>query len=190
MTPEVVDLSCTRCRLSRSRKQVVPGKGSWRTSLVLVGEAPGSEEDRRGEPFVGRAGKLLDETLADGGASRQDVFIANLVKCRPPGNRRPRKDEIEACARFLQAELQRIRPKVICAMGQTVAAALIGCNGRMSSLVGRVFDAEVHGVRANVVISYHPAACLYQRKNLSAFREAIRTSLHEAGLGKRASKPH
>jgi len=190
MTRGVTDPSCTRCRLSRSRTQVVPGKGSWKARIVFVGEAPGSEEDVRGEPFVGRAGRLLDEALAEAGVSRDEVFIANLVKCRPPGNRRPRKDEVEACSRFLKAELERIRPRVVCVLGGTVAGALLGSGEKMSAAVGRVIDAEVHGMRVKAVISYHPAACLYQRKNLTAFKEAIRTSVREAGLGSRRRSPH
>ena len=182
MTCGKIDLACTRCRLSKGRTQVVPGKGRCASPIVFIGEAPGREEDLRGEPFVGRGGRLLDKVLDELGVDRSRVFISNLVKCRPPGNRRPRRDEIETCSRFLESELRAVKPKVVCALGQTVANRLLGTNKRMAELVGEHNNVELAGMDVSFFVAYHPAACLYQRKNLDSFRKSIEESLRAAKL--------
>ena len=121
-----VPADCNSCRLARTRTNVVAGKGLTSSTVVFVGEAPGKDEDSRGEPFVGRAGNVLDDALTRLGVSRRDVFVTNLVKCRPPKNRRPRRDEITACSSHFCAEIDVVRPKAICVLGQTVARELFG----------------------------------------------------------------
>lgn len=177
-----IDLACTRCRLSKGRTQVVPGTGPCSSPIVFIGEAPGKEEDLKGEPFVGRGGKLLDKVLNEAGVDRSEVFICNLVKCRPPGNRRPRKDEIETCSQFLESELKAVKPKVVCALGQTVANRLLDNRERMAELVKKDRTVNVVGMEVHLFVSYHPAACLYQRKNMGSFRKSIEGSLRAAKL--------
>ncbi len=176
-----VDLQCTKCRLSKKRTQVVPGVGPCSSRVVFIGEGPGKDEDIRGEPFVGRAGKVLDEALERAGVDRSRVFITNLVKCRPPGNRRPRKDEIRACRVYLDSEVKTIGPKVICALGQTVGNNLLGVHEKMPVLMKGDWTVDVAGRKVKLVVAYHPAACLYQRKNTNAFRESIAEALDAAG---------
>jgi len=177
-----IDLKCARCRLSKGRTQVVPGIGSCSSNIVFIGEAPGKDEDLRGEPFVGRAGKLLDQALSDCGVSRSKVYISNLAKCRPPGNRRPRRDEIAACSVFLESELETISPEVVCALGQTAAERLLRKRGKMSSLTRGEHVIEVGNRRMKLLVAYHPAACLYQRKNTASFKKSIRHGLVAAGI--------
>ena len=177
-----MDLKCTKCRLSKSRTQVVPGIGPRSSKIAFIGEAPGKDEDLRGEPFVGRAGKILDQALADCGVARRQVYISNLTKCRPPRNRKPRKDEIAACSEYLESELAKISPDIVCALGQTVAEQLLRTKGKMSVLTKKEHESEIGGKRVRLRVAYHPAACLYQRKNLGAFKESIKRSLEAAGL--------
>ena len=147
---------CTRCRLSGSRTHLVFGVGNPDADLVFVGEAPGAEEDRRGEPFVGRAGQLLDRMIHAMGLTRADVYIANVLKCRPPDNRDPGGDEAATCVPFLWQQIDAIRPRVICALGTHAAHNLLGVEGSMASLRGRV-----HRCRGwAVVATYHPAYLL------------------------------
>lgn len=117
---------CSRCGLSASRTRIVFGVGDPGADLMFIGEAPGLEEDRRGEPFVGRAGQLLDRMIVAIGLQRQQVYIANIVKCRPPNNRNPREGEMQACAPFLAAQVEAVAPKVIVALGKVAASALLG----------------------------------------------------------------
>ncbi len=178
-----IDLGCTRCRLSKGRNRVVPGTGPCDARVVFIGEAPGKDEDIKGEPFVGRAGKVLDDALRDAGVARDQVYISNLVKCRPPKNRRPRKDETRTCTGlYLSSELREVSPMVICALGQTVAEHLLGKRVKMAKAVGTERSVVLGDVRAKVVVTYHPAACLYQRKNLSKFKKDVRSSLVAAGM--------
>ena len=149
-------LECTKCVLCRERTHAVPGEGPADARLVVVGEGPGATEDETGRPFVGRAGKLLTEILAAIGLPRDQVYICNVVKCRPPGNRKPQQDEIDTCVPYLHRQLDRIRPKVILAMGNTAAETLLNTKQSLGSLRGRV-----HGVRGMpVIVTYHPAALL------------------------------
>jgi len=182
MTCGKIDFACTRCRLSKGRTQVVPGTGPCSSPIVFIGEAPGREEDLKGEPFVGRGGKLLDKILKEAGVDRSEIFICNLVMCRPPGNRRPRKDEIETCSQFLESELRTVRPKVVCALGQTVANRLLDNKEKMAELVKKDRTVNLVGKDVRLFVAYHPAACLYQRKNIGSFRRSIEASLRAAKL--------
>lgn len=186
MSCRKIDPRCASCRLAETRTRVVSGKGRCPSKLMFIGEAPGREEDLKGEPFVGRAGALLDEALMDAGTSRKEVYISNLVKCRPPGNRRPRKDEVKACTSlYLREELARVRPEVVCALGQTATEHLIGKKVRMKELVGRETELEYAGRKIRMFVAYHPAACLYQRRNTRAFKEAVRAAVLAAGLARK-----
>lgn len=149
---------------------------------MFVGEAPGREEDIAGEPFVGRAGRILDDALEEAGVSRDSVYITNLVRCRPPQNRRPRPDELAACAEHLRRELASMNPVVICAMGQTVARNLFGTKKTMAEVAGTEMPLEMGGKRVTGMIAYHPAACLYRRINLDSFKSTVSKSLRAAGM--------
>ena len=149
-------LGCPRCRLSETRTHVVFGEGNENADLVVVGEAPGAEEDRSGRPFVGKAGKLLDQLLASVGFPRESVFICNVLKCRPPGNRNPQADEIEACSPYLVRQLELVRPRAIFAVGTFAAQALLATTTPIGRLRG-----TVHSYRdIPLVPTYHPAALL------------------------------
>jgi len=128
---------CTLCRLSEQRRTVVFGEGDPRASVMFVGEGPGAEEDRTGRPFVGQAGKLLDRMIFAMGFEREEVYIANVVKCRPPGNRDPKEDEVAACAAYLDRQIDLIQPKVIIALGKPASRRLTGTNKPMGALRGR-----------------------------------------------------
>ncbi len=147
---------CRRCRLWQTRTRIVFGVGDESARVVFVGEAPGFQEDLRGEPFVGRAGQLLDRMLAALGLDRGRVYIANVLKCRPPDNRDPLADEVETCVAFLWAQIEAIRPRVICALGAHAARALLGVTGSISGLRGK---AQPVGPWT-VVPTYHPAFLL------------------------------
>ncbi len=157
-------LVCTACRLAKGRTQVVFGEGSPEADLVFVGEGPGREEDLQGRPFVGAAGTLLTQIIQAMGLKRESVYIANVVKCRPPMNRPPEPDEIEACSGFLTAQLSIIHPKIICALGRTAATALLKTGAPMNALRGRTF--EWQGIP--VIVTYHPA---YLLRNPAAKKE-------------------
>ena len=147
---------CTKCVLCRERANAVPGEGPADARLVVVGEGPGATEDETGRPFVGRAGQLLTEILAAIDLPRERVFICNVVKCRPPENRKPQQDEIDACVPYLYRQLELIRPKVILAMGNTAAETLLNTRQALGSLRGRVH--QFRGVP--LIVTYHPAALL------------------------------
>lgn len=148
--------TCTRCKLHKARTQIVFGVGNPKAQLVFVGEGPGRDEDEQGEPFVGRAGKLLTDMIAAMGLRRQDVYICNVVKCRPPENRLPEKDEIAACSPFLARQLAVISPKVVCCLGACSAQTLLNTNQGISRFRGEWFD--YHG--AKLIATYHPAYLL------------------------------
>jgi DNA polymerase len=149
-------LACTRCRLHAGRTHAVPGEGPSDARLVVVGEGPGANEDAQGRPFVGRAGDLLNEILAAIDCPRETVYIANVVKCRPPENRKPQGDEMDACMPYLHRQLALIRPKVVLAMGATAAEALLQTRASLGQLRNRVH--EYRGIP--LVVTYHPAALL------------------------------
>jgi DNA polymerase len=149
--------ACTACSLHKTRTQTVFGVGDEEADWMLIGEAPGADEDRLGDPFVGQAGKLLDNMLAAIGLSRADnVYIANVLKCRPPGNRNPEPDEVAKCTPFLQGQIGLVRPKLIVAMGRFAAQTLLGTDASIASLRGRVHSYQ--GVP--LVVTYHPAYLL------------------------------
>jgi DNA polymerase len=149
---------CKACDLHRSRKQTVFGVGNEQARWLIVGEAPGAEEDRRGEPFVGPAGQLLDEMLRAVGVAREQVFIANILKCRPPDNRDPKPAEIAACAGHLAAQVRLIAPKLILAVGRIAAQGLLGQELPVGRLRGRVHSYGADGIP--LVVTYHPAYLL------------------------------
>jgi uracil-DNA glycosylase len=151
--------NCQRCKLSKlGRNQVVFGVGNPRASIMFVGEAPGFYEDRQGEPFVGAAGKLLNELLLSAGLSRTEIYIANVIKCRPPNNRDPEPDEVETCKPFLLQQIELIRPKVVCTLGNWATKTLLGKNVGITKVRGQAIR------RDNYVIFplLHPAAALHQ----------------------------
>lgn len=150
--------ACVRCDLHRARTQTVFGVGDRRANWMVVGEAPGAEEDRRGEPFVGRAGQLLDEMLRSVGLSRDTVFIANILKCRPPNNRDPKAEEAGACRGYLDRQIELVAPRLILAVGRIAAQQLLGTEapiGRLRGAVHRLANAEIP-----VIVTYHPAYLL------------------------------
>jgi len=149
--------ACTECPLHRGRKKSVPGVGDPRAEWLFIGEGPGAEEDAKGEPFVGQAGRLLDNMLAALGLARgENVYIANCVKCRPPGNRTPEPAEIEACRPYLDRQLALIRPRLIVALGKSAATTLLNVDATIGSLRGRAHD--FGGIP--LVVTYHPAYLL------------------------------
>ena len=153
--------ACTRCELAASRTQTVFGVGKPRARCMLIGEAPGAEEDRRGEPFVGRAGQLLDRMLAAIGCSREtDVFIANVLKCRPPGNRDPLPSEVACCNPFLARQVALVAPAVIVVLGRFAAQSLLATDASIASLRGQSHAYRVGGAEIPVVVTYHPAYLL------------------------------
>ena len=150
--------ACTRCPLHTTRTQTVFGVGSEQANLLVIGEAPGAEEDRRGEPFVGRAGQLLDAMLAAIELNRDAVFIANILKCRPPGNRDPKPEEAEACSDYLQAQIDYINPRVILAVGRIAAQWLLRTDAPLGRLRGRLHHYGVE--QTPLFVTYHPAYLL------------------------------
>jgi DNA polymerase len=150
---------CTRCRLSEGRRQIVFGDGNPNADLMFIGEGPGAEEDRRGLPFVGRAGELLTQMIEKGlGISRSDVYICNIVKCRPPQNRTPLADEVGACAPFLEGQIAAVRPKVIVALGKPATSLLLGRDVAITRIRGSWH--EVFGIP--LMPTLHPAFILRQ----------------------------
>lgn len=153
-------LSCTRCRLAEGRTTVVFGVGNPQADLMFIGEAPGADEDRAGEPFVGRAGQLLNQLIEGIGMRREDVYIANTVKCRPPGNRDPLPDEIESCRPYLQAQIAHVRPKVVVTLGNFASKLLLGTKEGITKIRGREYP---FGEGAVLIPTLHPAAVLRGR---------------------------
>jgi uracil-DNA glycosylase family 4 len=160
---------CTRCKLHKQgRKQIVFGVGNPRADLMFVGEGPGADEDIQGEPFVGRAGQLLNNMIKAMGIRREDVYIANVVKCRPPGNRTPERDECETCSPFLMRQIAVVKPKVVVALGAVASKSLLAMNASMSELRGRFYDFMPAGARnidptwqgTKLAVTYHPAYLL------------------------------
>ncbi len=143
---------CTSCPLSRGRTLAVPGEGKIGTRIMIVGEAPGAEEDRLGQPFVGRAGKLLDELLETAGIDREEVFITNTVKCRPPKNRNPNSVELKSCKRWLDAQIDLIKPKLIIVLGRVALKNLTGME-KIKDLHGKLYEKKYF-------VTYHPSAGL------------------------------
>lgn len=156
---------CVKCRLSETRKNVVFGEGNPSSILMFIGEAPGADEDNTGRPFVGRAGQLLTKIIESIDLKRDDVYIANIIKCRPPENRNPLEEEIKQCAPFLREQIEIIRPKIICTLGKFSTEFIIGTDkGTISAVRGKEFD--YNGIM--VIPTYHPS---YLLRNTNAKRE-------------------
>ncbi|MGB7945370.1 MAG: uracil-DNA glycosylase [Terriglobales bacterium] len=160
---------CTRCVLHKQgRKQIVFGVGNPKAELMFVGEGPGADEDAQGEPFVGRAGQLLNNMIKAMGISREQVYIANIVKCRPPGNRTPEREECDTCSPFLMRQIAVVKPKVVVALGAVAAKTLLAMSASMMQLRGRFYEFRPTGIRINdpdwdgckLAVTYHPAFLL------------------------------
>lgn len=163
-------ISCTACALSKSRTNAVPGSGSIKTEVVFIGEAPGRTEDIQGMPFVGTAGKILSEVLVYAGFTREDVYITNIVKCRPPDNRRPNRQEMDSCNNYLQKELEIIRPKIICILGNTAFSSLLNGNA-ITKNRGKI-------IKRNdqlYFVTIHPAAIIYNQDLRQILKDDLKT---------------
>jgi len=178
---------CTKCRLAESRTQVVFGVGDPGADLMFVGEAPGFHEDQQGKPFVGQAGKLLDKLLAGIGLERDQVYVANVLKCRPPGNRDPQPDEIEACEGHLFRQISMIEPKVVATLGNFATKLLSGKPTGITRVHGAEQEATLGGRSVLLYPLYHPAAALYTPAMLKVL-EADFARLPEL-LGRTAEEP-
>lgn len=148
--------NCHECKLSETRTNFVFGIGNPNADIMIIGEAPGQEEDLKGEPFVGRAGQLLTNIIQAINLSREEVFIANIIKCRPPKNRRPEKEEVEKCEPYLQKQIELIKPKFILALGLTAVDTLLKSKHKMGEIRGQIFN--YHNTK--MIVTYHPAALL------------------------------
>jgi uracil-DNA glycosylase len=172
---------CTRCRLHKQgRKQIVFGVGNPTADLMFIGEAPGADEDEQGEPFVGRAGQLLNNMIKAMGLRREDVYIANIIKCRPPGNRTPDRDECETCSPFLMRQIAVIKPKAIVALGAVAAKTLLAINAPMSEFRGHWYD--FRGTK--LAVTYHPAFLLRDPRQKGEAWKDLQMVMRELGLPK------
>src|SRR5918912_3975527 len=161
-------IGCPLCKLSRTRKNAVPGEGQVSAKLMFIGEAPGKNEDLKGKPFVGAAGRILDQALEKAGIERSKVFITNVVKCRPPSNRVPEEDERTACRPYLQRQISVITPKILCVLGSTAYASILGGKSITASR-GKIVVQE--GQR--YFLTVHPAAAIYNRSLRDIFENDI-----------------
>jgi uracil-DNA glycosylase len=185
---------CTRCPLHKQgRKQIVFGVGDPKAELMFVGEGPGADEDEQGEPFVGRAGQLLNNMIKAMGIAREQVYIANIVKCRPPGNRTPEREECETCSPFLMRQIAAVKPKVIVALGATAAKTLLAMNSSMAQLRGRFYDFTPAGFRnspdndsnwtsCKLAVTYHPAFLLRDPRQKGEAWKDLQMVMKELGL--------
>ncbi|MBZ5654644.1 MAG: uracil-DNA glycosylase [Acidobacteriia bacterium] len=182
---------CTRCPLHKQgRKQIVFGVGNPTTDLMFVGEGPGADEDQQGEPFVGRAGQLLNNMIKAMGITREQVYIANIVKCRPPGNRTPEREECETCSPFLMRQIAVIKPQVVVALGAVAAKTLLAMNSSMAQLRGRFYDFKPTGVRSSdpnwdgckLAVTYHPAFLLRDPRQKGEAWKDLQMVMKELGL--------
>jgi len=180
---------CTRCPLHKQgRKQIVFGVGNAKAELMFVGEGPGADEDEQGEPFVGRAGQLLNNMIKAMGIERRQVYIANIVKCRPPGNRTPEREECETCSPFLMRQIAVIKPKVVVALGAVAAKTLLAMSASMSQLRGRFYDFKPAGVRdpnwdgCKLAVTYHPAFLLRDPRQKGEAWKDLQMVMRELGM--------
>ncbi len=176
---------CRKCSLWKTRKNPVPGEGDINALVVFIGEAPGRWEDIEGKPFVGSAGDILNRILRKIGLSRGDIYITNLVKCRPPGNRDPHPSEIESCSSYLDRQLNIIKPKIILTLGRHSTSYMfskVGLTFRsISEVQGKIYEAKLWGSKIHLVASYHPAAALYNmqlEKEIEASMKLVRDSIN------------
>jgi DNA polymerase len=163
--------------LNEGRTRIVNGDGPVNAAIMLVGEAPGAQEDESGKPFVGRAGIFLESVLVDNGVNRESVFITNVVKCRPPSNRRPDDDEIKSCMPYLSEELKNVRPKIVVALGFVAIKAITGSSEKLGGIIGREIDVVLDGMKLRVVPCYHPSAAMRNRKMKRKFEGAVRKAI-------------
>lgn len=189
--------NCDRCKLSRQgRKQIVFGTGDPHAELMFIGEGPGADEDEQGLPFVGRAGQLLNNMIAAMGLKREQVYIANIVKCRPPQNRTPERDECDTCSPFLMRQIGVIQPKVIVALGATAAKNLLGVQDSMASLRGRFYDFHPPGTtddkgepfECKLAVTYHPAFLLRDPRQKAETWKDLKMVMKYLGLQPPAKK--
>ena len=181
---------CTRCVLHKQgRKQIVFGVGDPKAELMFVGEGPGADEDTQGEPFVGRAGQLLNNMIKAMGLEREQVYIANIVKCRPPGNRTPEREECETCSPFLMRQIAVVKPKVIVALGATAAKTLLAMSSSMMQLRGRFYDFKPAGVcgtdewdGCKLAVTYHPAFLLRDPRQKGEAWKDLQMVMKELGM--------
>ena len=182
-------LNCTKCRLHKTRKNAVPGEGNPQSKIMFVGEAPGYWEDIKGKPFVGAAGKFLDILLAIVGFLRDDVFIGNVLKCRPPGNREPMPNEIQVCTPYLDRQIRIIQPKFVVTLGNYSTAYIFSkANLSFSSITqvhGKIYETSVLGISVTIFPTFHPAAALYSAKykeELTNDFQRLKSELTKRGL--------
>ena len=166
-------VGCSLCKLSRSRKNAVPGDGQTSAKIIFIGEAPGKNEDEKGRPFIGVAGRILDEALQKAGIERSQVFITNIVKCRPPGNRIPEDDERAACSPYLDRQISLIAPRIICILGATAYSSILGGKS-ITQNRGKIIKRKGQ----KYLITIHPAAAIYN-KNLRHALEDDLSSLSQ-----------
>ncbi|MEM0026726.1 MAG: type-4 uracil-DNA glycosylase [Ignisphaera sp.] len=170
--------NCARCPLHRSRRNPVPGEGSKNSSVMFVGEAPGATEDEMGRPFVGAAGKLLTMVMESHGMRREDVYITNVVKCRPPGNREPREDEINACNIFLKSQILLLKPRIIVTLGNIAGKTIFSMANRewggIMKMRGKRYELQILGMKICAIPTIHPAAALYNPQLRSLFENDMK----------------
>ncbi len=165
---------CERCpALVESRSQIVNGTGPGDADILFVGEGPGAQEDQQGEPFVGRSGDVLDEALLEAGLDRENVRITNCVRCRPPENRDPTKEELNNCRGYLEREIELVDPELVVPIGKVPSEHLLERDVAVTTEAGDLVDAELGGGRRHVLISVHPAATLYDRSQRDVFFDTI-----------------
>jgi len=181
-------MACRKCPLWKKRKKPVPGEGDINADVMFIGEAPGYWEDVKGKPFVGSAGEILDEMLSKIGLSRNEVYIANILKCRPPENRDPSASEIEACVPYLDQQIRIIKPKIIVTLGRHSTSYILSKCGLeatgITKLHGRKYEVELLGFKILLIPTYHPAAVLYNPEYRSALErdfQLLRRELERLG---------
>ncbi len=159
--------NCRKCRLYKTRKNAVPGEGDEKAKIMFIGEAPGFNEDKQGKPFVGQAGKIFDELLNSINLKREEIYITNILKCRPPGNRNPKEDEIKACSLYLNKQIEFIEPKIICCLGNFATTYILKKFGLkdkiegISKIHGKIFDIKNLFGEIKIRPLYHPAVATY-----------------------------
>lgn len=178
MDEDACVMDCTECpELVESRTQIVNGFGPNDADIMLVGEAPGANEDEEGEPFVGRSGSVLDDALEDYGLTRDDVRITNTVRCRPPDNRDPRQQERRNCQSHLEQEIAAVEPKAILSLGSVPASVLIGESVAVTKVSGNTYDRTFEGFNTTVIAGLHPAATLYDPSYADLFEDALQIAI-------------
>ncbi|MDA8227611.1 MAG: uracil-DNA glycosylase [Desulfitobacterium hafniense] len=163
-------IGCRRCGLGETRKSIVFGEGNLQADIMLIGEAPGEKEDESGQPFVGPAGRILNKVLEEAGINREDVYITSVVKCRPPKNRLPKKEEVTACVPYLEQQIKLINPKIIVCLGSLAAKTIIDPKLKITQARGQWL--EKNGVK--MIPTYHPASIFHDQEKLEAIREDFR----------------